>query len=130
MNGWRRVIGRLLLVVMALTLPSPALRCACAARMAAQMQARRGCCHTAPSTRAPQLSAARCCRTALAPTTPGDAPARVALERIDSATSLLAAPVASVALAISIETASRAPPDILLRPGAPPDSYLSDFLRL
>ena len=132
MNGWRRVIGGLLLMVMALTLPSPALRCACAARMAAQMRMQRGCprCHEAAPTNAPQLSAARCCRTTLAPTTPGVAPARVALERIDSAASLVALAVASAAPTISIETASRAPPDIALRNGAPPDSYLSDFLRL
>jgi len=131
-NGWRRAIGGFLLVVMALTLPSPALRCACAARMAAQMRAQGGCprCHDAAPTGTPQLSAARCCRTSLAPTTPGVAPARVALDRIDAAASLVAVPVASAALAVSIETASRAPPDITLRSGAPPDSYLSDFLRL
>jgi len=131
-NGWRRVIGGLLLVVMALTLPSPALRCACAARMAAQMRAQRGCprCHEAAPTALPQLSAARCCRTTLAPMTPGVAPARVALDRIDAAASLVATPVASAALAVAIETASRAPPDVARRSGAPPDSYLSAFLRL
>jgi hypothetical protein len=132
---WRRAIGSLLLVVTALTLPTPALRCACAGQMAARMAAvaGHGCprCHeSAAPTSTPRLSAARCCRAQLAPTTPGVAPARVALDRIESISSVALVPHHAAVMAVAIDAASRAPPDIALRSGAPPDSYLSDTLRL
>jgi len=146
MRSWlRKELGWFVLAVTLLALPGPAsTACACA-RMKADAQAasvsrgaKKECprCQRVTTTQSnaggkSRIARPSCCRSKVSDAHAAETPVKVQLERHETRTLLPAAVTPSPATRKSGVRGTRAPPSRGVRDaGAPPASYLSDYLRL